>query len=176
MDDPTPPARKLGLRPREVAPSDTSSRPGDGTEISVPLMLQANRLAEERLAREGRGIAPVTPPAEPQGPSPFKQAEFTPVDPPAQPGDESVITVDEILRQNQVAARESASELIAMPARRRSRRNRDFALIVGVAVATALALVVTFRHDLPVIGLALSAIGFVTLIFAWILFGVMDKY
>ena len=175
MDDETPPARKLGLRPRDVTPSDTRSRPGDGTEISVPLMIRANKLAEEKLAREGRAIAPRPPATEPE-PAPFKQAEFTPVDPPSQPGDAAVITVDEILRQNQAAARESAPELIAMPTRRRSRRNRDFALIVGVAIAAALTLLVTFRHDLPVIGLALSAIAFVTIIFAWILFGVMDKY
>lgn len=179
MDDEKPPVRRLGLKPREVILTDTVSRTGDGTEISIPLMLMENQLAEARLAREGPRIRsePATAAAESPGePSVFKQKEIVHTDQPALPGDEEAIAVDDILRQNHAAARASEPELIAMPVRRRSRRSRDFAVILVTAASAAGILATVFRHDLPVIGLALAGIAFATLIFTWILFGVMDKY
>ncbi len=175
MDDEKTPVRRLGLKPREVIPTDARSRPGDGTEISIALMIKENQLAEARLAAGGRGV-PAQPAPEAGDPAGFKRNDFTPVDPPARPGDDAVITVDDILRENQERLRAAFPELIAMPVRRKSRRNRDFALILGTAAIAGAVLVIVFRHDLPVIGLALSAIALLVLVFTWILFGVMDKY
>ena len=67
MDDKPPPARRLELKPKDIIPSDSASRPGDGTEISVPLMLRENRLAEARAAG-ARPLGPEPGPPEPASP------------------------------------------------------------------------------------------------------------
>ena len=153
MDDDKPIGRRLVLRPKVITPTEERSLPGDGTAISVALIHRENQLAQERAARpagEGR-------------PAPA-------------PDDDSAIRVRDMLRQNHAAPGGSGPELIAMPVRRRSRRNRDFAVLLAVAIGASGALALVFRDDGRVIALALSGIAFVALILAWILFGVMDNY
>lgn len=179
MDDKPPPARRLELKPKDIIPSDSASRPGDGTEISVPLMLRENRLAEARAAgARPLGSEPGPPDAgEHPGPSsPFRAKEITPVDPPSPAGDPEAIRVDDILRQNRIAAHESEPRLIAMPVRRRSRRNRDFTVILAMAAIIGGGLALVFRQNGQVAALALTGVAFLTLILAWILYGVMDNY
>jgi hypothetical protein len=47
---------------------------------------------------------------------------------------------------------------------------------VGAALAADLVLSLIFRKDLRVIALAQAAIGTLTAMLAWIIYGVMDNY
>ena len=183
MDDKEPPIRRLVLKAKEVIPTDSVSRPGDGTAISVRLMHKENQIAEEKgQIGEGKpdeygwdGI-PKLSPDEAGGSPVFRPKEIAPIDPPSFPGDESAISVHEMLHRNQLAADESLPELIAMPPPRKSRRHRDFAVILGVAILSFGSLALVFRHDLQIVGLATFGIVFTTAILAWVIYGVMDHY
>ena len=153
MDEDKPPVRRLVLRPKEIIPTEERSLPGDGSAISVSLMHRQNEIAEAKAV--GMSSGEQAPPAA---------------------RDEAAIRVHDILRQNLIAAADPRSELIAMPARRTSRRNRDFMLVLGVALAVAGALSFVFREDRRVIALALVGVVVLTLVLAWILYGVMEKY
>jgi hypothetical protein len=153
MDEDKPPVRRLVLRPKEIIPTEERSLPGDGSAISVSLMHRQNEIAEAKAV--GMSSGEQAPPAA---------------------RDEAAIRVHDILRQNLIAAADPRSELIAMPARRTSRRNRDFMLVLGVALAAAGALSFVFREDRRVIALALVGVVVLTLVLAWILYGVMEKY
>lgn len=153
MDEEKPPARRLVLKPREVVPTEERSLPGDGTAISVGLIHSQNKVAEAKAA------AAVRPDPEPEA---------------AQ--DPDAIKVHDMLRQNLMAAADPKSELIAMPARRGSRRNRDFALVMGVAIAAMGLLALVSRGDPRVMALALVGIGTLALVLAWIIYFVMDRY
>lgn len=179
MDDKDPPVRRLVLKPKEVSPTDTAPRPGDGTAINVRLIHRENQLAEERRAAAGGDDSPGSdsdPANSAVAPSPFKAREITPTDPRSHPGDPESISVQQMLGQNRRAAVRSEPELIAMPAPRRSRRNRDFATLLGTAILATGAVVAAFRHDAEIIALALFGIAFMTAILAWIIYGVMDRY
>jgi hypothetical protein len=175
MSEEEPFPRRLTLKPTEVEPVDKVSRPGDGTAISVKLIHRENQLASERPP----GAWPGDPAPHSAGagdPSIFKMPEITLTDTPAQLGDGEAITVHAMLNRNHSAARDSEPELIAMPPRRKSRRRRDLALVMGVAVVSAGVLAAVFRHDTQVVGLALFGIVFVTVILVFIMYGVMDRY
>jgi hypothetical protein len=178
MDDENPPVRRFKLKTREVEPTDKVARPGDGTAISVRLIHLQNNLASGQpgqLAGDARTKAPVA--RDPEGSSPlFKQKEFVRVDPPASAGDENAISVEQILLKNRAAAHERESELIAMPPRRRSRRHRDFLVVLSGAAITAGILAFVFRESLQIVGLALLGIVFLTAILAWVIYGIMDRY
>ena len=186
MDDKEPPIRRLVLKPKEVIPTDSVSRPGDGTAISVRLMHKENQIAEEKgqiaeartaeFGWEGLPRKSTAGPDDPEMSPAFRPKEIAPIDPPSFPGDESAISVQEMLHRNQLAADESLPELIAMPGRRSSRRHRDFAVILGVAIVSFGSLALVFRHDLQIVGLATFGIVFATAILGWIVYGVMDHY
>jgi hypothetical protein len=179
MDEKDPPVRRLTLKPKEVSATDKPSRPGDGTAISVRLIHRENQLAEERRAGSDRGVPPAQPHDTGDAPgatSPFRATEVTPTDPPSHPGDPGSISVHEILSQNRRAAVRTEPELIAMPAPRKSRRNRDFAVLLGAAVLSTGVVVAVFRRDAEIISLALFGIVFTAAILAWIIYGVMDRY
>jgi hypothetical protein len=178
MDDEKPPARRLVLKHRDVEPVDTISRPGDGTAISVQLIHLENKLAEGRPIGR-RALDPADPPGtgHPEGVlSPFRPKEITPIDPPSPAGDESAISVSDMLQENRVAALDSGPELIAMPPRRSSRRHRDFAVLISCALISVGVVTAIFRHDMQVVALALFGIVFLTVILAWVMYGVMDRY
>ena len=48
MADEKPSTKHLVLKPKEIIPTDRLSRTGDGTAISVQLIHEQNRIAEER--------------------------------------------------------------------------------------------------------------------------------
>ena len=152
MDEETPPVRRLALKPKEeVSPTDPPARTGDGTAISVKLMHEVNWIAANKAA-------------------------VPPRDPFLAPKDEEAITVHEMLQENLDATAEIDRGPIAMPAPRRSRRTRDMVLVLACAGAASATLAIVFRANLQVMGLGLLAVGFVTAIMAWILYGVMDHY
>jgi hypothetical protein len=178
MDDENPPVRRFKLKTREVEPVDKVARPGDGTAISVRLIHLQNNVAAERPARSP-GDADTQAPSgqDAEGASPiFKQKEFVRVDPPAVAGDEHAISVEQILLRNRAAAHARESDLIAMPLPRRSRRHRDFLIVLSIAGVSAGILAFVFRESMQIVGLALLGIVFLTAILAWVIYGIMDRY
>jgi hypothetical protein len=178
MDEEKPETRHLVLKPKEVVPIDAISRPGDGTTISVQLIHLQNRLAEEKsVGREraapGQG-APRTD-AAPELPPVFKPKELTPMDPPAFAGDEEAISVPGILLENRIAEDKSGWGRIRHGKGRKSKRNRDFVLVVGGFDLTIAVLMKVMANQITTI-YGLSAILLVTTIFAWVMFVVNDDY
>lgn len=176
MDEKTP-IRRLVLKKSDVEPVDKVARPGDGTAISVRLIHLENKLAADKplMPVQVEGAETMLPTDETGAPI-FKLREITPLDPPSIPGDEAAISVSDILQENRVAAFDTEPQLIAMPPRRRSRRNRDFVALVSLALLSVGVLAIVFRNDRQVVALALFGIVFLTVILAWIMYGVMDRY
>jgi hypothetical protein len=175
MSEETPPARRLALKPREVEPADGASLPVEDMGISAHLVLRENQLAAQGSPGPWPGD-PVQPAASATDSLVFRKTEITPADSPAQLGDGETISVHVMLNRNHSAARDSGPELIAMPPHRKSRRQRDFIMIMAVAVLSVCALAAVFRHDRQMVDLALFGIVFVTVILVWIMYGVMDRY
>lgn len=176
--DEQPPIRRLVLRQKDVEPLDKAARPGDGTAISVKLIHRENSLAADR-AVDAWPTAPAQPANEDDsgaGAPIFRQKEITPLDPPSRAGDEASISVSGMLEANRLASRASEPELIAMPPRRRSRRNRDFVVLITSAILSVGALAAVFREDRQMVALALFGIVFLTVILAWVMYGIMDRY
>jgi len=177
MDDEKPDTRHLVLKPKEIFPIDNPSRAGDGSAISVQLIHRQNQVAEEKASKgKRRGARP--PPGAPtpaQVPPGFKAKEIAPVNRPAHAGDEEAISVPEILIENQIAEVESGLANVKRRKRRRSRRTRDFILVVG---GLDLAIVIAMKLMPGVISVifGLSAIALLTSMLAWVVFGVMDDY
>ena len=166
MDDKEPPIRRLVLRPREAAPAAPPHRPPDNPGEDAPAEIRWDGIPFTRPEAPG-----------PQGgASVFKAKEIVPTDPRPFSGDESVISIHSMLDQNRRAADESTPALIAMPRRRRSRRHRDFALVLGGAGVSFAVLAFVFIRNLPFLGLATFGIVFTTAILGWIIYGVMDRY
>jgi len=177
MDDEKPDTRHLVLKPKEITPMDPAARPGDGTAISVQLMHKVNALAEQKSLkrkRHERGpLAGLSDPG-PALPPVFKPKEITPLDPPVKPGDEEAIRVPDILLENRVAEEKSGWRPVR-GGRRRSRRNRDFFLVVG-SVDLAIAAYIKVMSDTVSTIYGIAAITLVTSTTAWIMFVVNDDY
>jgi len=178
MDDEKPDTRHLVLKPKEIVPMDKLSRPGDGTAITVQLMHKENLLAEQkssRIKKGGRGPLAnrVAPPELPS--SAFKPKAITPLDPPSSPNDEEAINVSDILLENRIAEERSGWGRIRRWTGRKSRRNRDFILLVGgLDLAIAICMKVMASPITMIYGIA--SITLVTTTFAWIMFVVNDDY
>jgi hypothetical protein len=177
MDDEKPDTRHLVLKPKVIELTEERSRPGDGTAVSVQLIHRQNALAEEKAAKEKRRGRSQPPEAEPaQALSPvFKPREIVPTDPPAMPGDEASISVPDILLENQIAEHQSGWWRVKGRKRRKSRRNRDFLLLVGgLDLAIAVLMRVMSNTMSTIYGIA--GITLITSTFAWIMFVVNDDY
>jgi hypothetical protein len=179
MDDEKPDTRHLVLKPKEIVLTEERAMPGDGKAISVQLIHRQNQLAERKSAARGRDgrEAPLSIPAEAPPPLPpvFKHTEFVPANAPAKADDEEAISVPEILLENRIAEEESGWGRIKRWNKRKSRRNRDFLLLVG---SLDLAIVVAMRYmDNTVSSIfGIAAITLVTSMFAWVMFVVNDDY
>jgi hypothetical protein len=178
MDDEKPDTRHLVLKPREIIPMDKLSRPGDGTAITVQLMHRENLLAEQKSSRmknDGPGpLASRVAPAE-VPPSAFKPKEITPLDPPSSPNDEEAINVSDILLENRIADERSGWGRIRRWTGRKSKRNRDFILVVGV-LDLAIAICMKVMANVVTMIYGIAAITLVTTTVAWIMFVVNDDY
>jgi len=178
MDDEKPDTRHLVLKPKEIIPTDKASRPGDGTAISVQLIHRENALAEEkssRRRRHERGPLSNRAEAAPALPPVFRPKEIAPLDPPSKHGDEEAIHVPDILLENRISEERSGWGRIKRWNKRRSKRNRDFLLLVGgLDIAIATYIKVASSTVTTVYGIA--AITLVTSMFAWIMFVVNDDY
>jgi hypothetical protein len=177
MDDEKPDTRHLALKPKVIELTEERSRPGDGTAISVQLIHKQNALAQEKAAKEKRrGRSAPSPPAAEPAPAPvFKPREIVPTDLPAKPGDEESISVPDILLENQIAEHQSGWWRVKGRKRRKSRRNRDFLLLVGgLDLAIAVLMRVMSNTVSTIYGVA--GITLITSTFAWIMFVVNDDY
>jgi hypothetical protein len=177
-DDATPPVRKLTLKAKEVTPTDTPVRAGDGTAISVRLIHRVNVLAKERGATLGAAhpIADQAPDSGSAGePSPFAPKDFERTNAPAAAGDGTEISTHQILKDNRTAAEQHEPELVALPTRR-SKRMRDFIMLEAIAVGFMGCVLLALPKSEAVLLLFLSLLGIFTGVLAWIIFGVMDDY
>jgi hypothetical protein len=178
MDDEKPDTRHLVLKPKEIVPMDNVARPGDGTAISVQLMHRQNKLAAEKASgRRPDEVAPLARPAQPQPELPpvFKVPEIMPLDPPSKPGDEEAIRIPDILLANRVAEEKSGWGRIKRWTSRKSKRNRDFILLVGgLDLTIAIGMKVMSNPVTMIYGIA--AITLTTSTVAWVMFVVNDDY
>jgi hypothetical protein len=171
--------RRLVFKPKEIARTDPVARPGDGTAISVELIHRQNRIAEERGSLRKGDDSPQSSAGDmgaPGGPPAFGFKEITPTETPARPGDGTAISVELIHRQNRIARERLGPEIVAMPPKRRSRRTRDFILLVTVAGLLAAALVLQLPRTPGTLVMWLVLVGFFAMLLAWVMFGVMDDY
>ncbi len=178
-DDVTPPVRKLVLKPKEIARTDAVARLGDGTEISVRLMHKENELAAQKGAIRRATNPPMDAPAaplEPAVPSVFARPAFDPTETPSLPGDGTAVSAHLILKANRIMEERHAPEIIAMPARRRSKRTRDFFMILAVIAAGVACLQMAVPITVGSLILDFFLVAFGSAALAWILFGVMDDY
>jgi hypothetical protein len=179
MDDEKPSTKHLVLKPKEIIPTDSAARPGDGQAISVQLIHRENMLAELRAAERMKSRAPFPMAAgggEPPLSPVFKPKEIVPLDPPAVAGEEEAIRVPDILLKNRIAEQESGwGRIYYRKGKRISRRTRDFLLVVGI---TDLAIVGFVHWSMNPISFVygIAAATLVTSSFSWIMFMVMDDY
>jgi hypothetical protein len=180
MEDEKPDTRHLVLKPKVIVPTDSRSLPGDGTAISVQLIHRENRLAEEKAKRKPRFGRAAAPPLPAPDPAPvlapvFKRAEVKPLDPPSKPGDEEAIHVPEMLLENRVAEDRSGWGRLKRFKGRKSKRNRDFLIVVG-GLDLAIAAGIKFMPGTVTMVYGIAAITLVTSMFGWIMFVVNDDY
>lgn len=179
MDDDGPKIRRLKLKPKEIVPTDQVARPGDGTAISVALIHRENQLAAERLASAKPGSSANAPAKEDEfsgasdlfRPKPAEGKEER-----AKSDEALAISVHEFLKENSETESKFKTALVRMSAPGIPRRHRDFAVVVGIAVLFFGIVALVFREDSRIVSLALTCIGFVAAIFAWIIYGIMDRY
>jgi|CZKI01.1.fsa_nt_gi hypothetical protein len=178
-DDEDPPVRRFALKPKEITPTETAARPGDGTAISVELIHRQNEIAARRPSLRKGDDHPQSPPGEmgaPGGRAGFGPKEITPTEMAARPGDGTAISVELIHRQNRIAGERLGPEIIALPAKRRSKRTRDFILLVTVAGGLAGALVLQLPRTPGTLVMWLVLVIVAAMLLAWVMFGVMDDY
>jgi hypothetical protein len=178
MEDEKPDTRHLVLKPKDIVPMDQVARPGDGTTISVQLMHRQNRLAAEKASGRRPGeIAPLSMPAQPgpELPPVFKIPEFVPLDPPSSPGDEEAIKVPEILLENRIAEERSGWGRIKNWKMRKSRRNRDYILLVG-GLDLTIAIIMKVMSSPVTMIFGIAAIVLMTSTVTWVMFVVNDDY
>jgi hypothetical protein len=178
MDDEKPDTRHLVLKPKEIVPMDSVARPGDGTAISVQLMHRQNMLAAEKASgRRPDKVADLARPAQPQPELPpvFKVPEIVPLDPPSKPGDEEAIKVHDILMQNRVAEEKAGWGRIKRWTGRKSKRNRDFILLVG-GLDITIAMVMKVLNNPVTMIYGIAAIVLATSTISWVMFVVNDDY
>jgi hypothetical protein len=178
MEFEKPETKHLLLKPKVVVPTDRTTVPGEESAISVQGIHAQNELADERRRKSKRGkpgLPAFTAPAEPALSPVFKAKELTPVNQPARPGDEEAIDVADILLENRIAEERSGWGRLKKWRRRKSKRGRDFILIVG-GIDFSIALLMKVMPNGVTLVYGLSAITLATSTLGWIMFFVMDDY
>jgi hypothetical protein len=178
MDDEKPDTRHLKLKPKDIVPMDRVARPGDGTAISVQLMHRENTLATEKASGRRPGeVAPLARAVQPQPelPAVFKAPEVVPLDPPSKPGDEEAIKVPDILMQNRMVDERSGWKRITRWTGRKSKRNRDFILLVG-GLDIMIAIIMKVMSNPVTMIYGIAAIVLTTTTLSWVMFVVNDDY
>jgi hypothetical protein len=178
MEFEKPETKHLVLKPKVIVPTDKLTVPGEDSAISAQSIHAQNEAAEMRRKKaKGRKPPALALPAnaEPALPSVFKAKEITAVNAPARPGDEEAINVHDILLQNRIAEEKSGWGRLKRWRRRKSKRGRDFLIIVG-AIDVSIALLVKVMPSGVTLVYGISAITLATTTLGWIMFVVMDDY
>lgn len=177
MEDETPSTKHLRLKPKEVQLTDPPARPGDGNAMSVELIHHQNRVAEEKAALRRKTGAPFFEPKPEEAPlhPAFKPKEIEKVNTVAHPEDEEAIHVGEILLENRIAEEQSGWARLKVWKRRKSKRTRDFIVVVG-SIDLVVAFVMYLTRDVITLVYGISAITLVTSFIGWMMFFVMDDY
>jgi hypothetical protein len=179
MDDTEPKISRFKLKPREVESSEPLSRPGDGTEISVALIHRQNQLAAERHAAEVPQETSVDGTEEEVrsgAVDPFLPKDAGLEEERAESSEGLAISIKEFLKENREAVRKYSPELIILRARGIPRQHRDFAIVVGIAALVLGPIAFAFRDDSRIVDLTIMCLVFVAALFAWIIYGIMDRY
>jgi hypothetical protein len=178
MEDEKPKTSHLVLKPREIVPTDAPSRPGDGKEISARLIHQQNAVLEEKArkaAKKGESRPPVTPLLENPLPPIFKAKEIERMNLHATEGDPEGIRVEDILAENIVAEHRSGWGRIKRRGRKRSRRARDYLLVLAFMAILA-AGIYRLAPGPYALAYGLGALVLVATTLGWLMFFVMDDY
>jgi hypothetical protein len=178
MEFEKPETKHLVLKPKVVALTDKPTVPGEESAISAQSIHAQNEQADMRRekAKGRKSSAPALPTAADAAlPSVFKAREITTVNAPARAGDDEAINVGDILLQNRVAEERSGWGRLKKWRRRKSKRGRDFLIIVG-AIDLSIALLVKVMPSGVTLVYGISAITLATTTLGWIMFVVMDDY
>jgi hypothetical protein len=178
MEFEKPNTKHLVLKPKEVEKTDKFVRPGDGTAISVQLIHQQNQIGEMKAAARKKTGDPF--PTSSAAPMPalssaFKHKEIAITDLPSHASGEEAIRVHDILDENRAADEISGWGKIKNWTKRKSKRDRDFVVVVG-GVNLALIIAMRVMKDNVVFVYAISGMTLFTAMAAWIMFMVMDDY
>jgi hypothetical protein len=178
MEPEKPSTRHLVLKHKEVVLTDERACHGDGTAISVQLMHEQNRVADQKAAARKKTGDPFPDSSaiaeEPLAPV-FKPKEIALTDPKPFSGDEEAIHIPEFLLENRIAEENSGWGRIKHWRRRRSRRDRDFIVAVG-GVDLAIIILMRVMPGEGTLVFGLSGITLFTTMSAWIMYMVMDDY
>ena len=176
MEFEKPETKHLVLKPKVIVPTDKPTVPGEESAISAQSIHAQNEQAEMRR-KKAKGRKPLALPATtaPALSPVFKATEITAVNAPARPGDEEAINVTDILLQNRIAEEKSGWGRLKIWRRRKSKRGRDFLIIVG-GIDLSIALLVKVMPSGVTLVYGLSAITLATTTLGWIMFFVMDDY
>jgi hypothetical protein len=177
MEFEKPETKHLVLKPKVIVPTDTTVPQGDATRISVQKIHAENVRAEKDNAAGRRGSDPAPPalPERPSVPPGFRHREIEVLNEVADPDDIDAVSIPEILLENRIAEEESGWGQIRRWGRRRSRRARDFLIVVGTTDVVIGLLMKTMPSPMMVI-YGLSAMTLVTVCVGWVMFFIMDPY
>jgi hypothetical protein len=179
MDFEKPETKHLVLKPRVIVPTDKPTVPGEESAISVQAIHAQNVQADKLRKKKAKGgkAAPLALPltAEPALSPVFKPKEITALNSPVRPGDEEAIDVADILLENRVAEEKSGWGRLKKWRRRKSKRGRDFLIIVG-GIDLSIAFLMKVMPNGVALVYGLSAITLATTTLGWIMFVVMDDY
>jgi hypothetical protein len=176
VDFAKPETGHLVLKPRVVVPTDKPAGADEGLRISVPKIHQENLRADERRTKGKRRKAPALAiPEKPSLPAGFKHRDIEVFNQVARPTDDGAISVGQILLENRIADEKSGWGRLKRWRRRKSRRGRDFIIVVGTVDITV-ALMMKIMPSPMMLIYGLGAITLVTTTMGWIMFFVMDPY
>jgi hypothetical protein len=178
MEFEKPKTKHLVLKPKEIERTDKLIRPGDGNAISVQLMHQQNRIGDEKAAerkKTGDPFPTASGTRPPVLPSAFRHKDVAITDAPAHATPEEAIKVHDILDENRIADHKSGWGRIRSFNARKSRRDRDFIIVVGGLNLVLIITMKVLKDDVSFV-FCISGMTLFTAMAAWIMYQVMDDY
>jgi hypothetical protein len=177
MEFEKPETKHLVLKPKAIVPTDTTVAQGDPSRISVQQIHAQNVQAEKDKSKGKRAKAPaqLALPGKPSIPAGFRHRDIEVLNEVADPEDIDAVSIPEILLENRIAEEKSGWGQIKRWGRRRSKRGRDFLIVVGTTDLLIGIAMKTMPGQMMVV-CGLSAITLVTICVGWVMFMVMDPY
>jgi hypothetical protein len=176
MEFEKPKTDHLVLKPKVIDPVDKPAGPDDSSRISVQKIHEENVRADKQREKGERGA--ISSPESEAGaelPKGFKLTEYEVHNEVARAGDEEAVSVHEILLENRIAEERSGWGRILDWRRRKSRRGRDFIIVVGGFDLAILLLMKSMPNTVSAI-YGVGAITLFTSMVGWVMFMVVDPY